>query len=252
MKNVVLLHAVALSLAVLSLPAHATDPDLVTRKTAVGHRDFRKAKEVLPTVYQGREHEYYCGCAYSGKQVDLASCGYKTRMNLARAQRIEWEHIVPAWTLGHQRQCWQDKSQGSSGRKNCEKNDAAYRKAEGDLVNLVPSVGEVNGDRQNFPYSQWTSGKVSMYGQCQTAVDFKNRAVQPRPEIRGEISRIQMYMATTYSLKLSKQDRQLFCAWSRQYPVSTWEQERNRRIVSLQGSGNRYVTDATARDAFCR
>lgn len=31
------------------------------------------------------------------RPVDLASCGYETRIHENRAQSIEWEHIVPAW-----------------------------------------------------------------------------------------------------------------------------------------------------------
>jgi deoxyribonuclease-1 len=246
-------YVAVIPLLLLSLTVHANNTDLATRKTDVGHRDFRKAKDVLPRVYQGHESEYYCGCQYTGKKVNLGSCGYKVRKNLARAERVEWEHIVPAWTIGHQRQCWNEKVGGRlGGRKNCIANDPAFRAAEGDLVNLVPSVGEVNGDRNNFPYTQWTAGKVDMYGQCQTAVDFKNRAVQPRPEIRGEIARIEMYMSTAYGLRLSQQDRRLFCAWSKQYPVSNWERERNRRISAIQGNGDPFVTDAAMREEFCR
>lgn len=40
-------------------------------------------------------------------RVDLESCGYVPRKNADRAARIEWEHIVPAWVIGHQHQCWQ-------------------------------------------------------------------------------------------------------------------------------------------------
>ena len=46
------------------------------------------------------------------------------------ASRVEWEHVVPAWQFGHQRQCWQD-----GGRKNCAK-DPVYRKMESDMHNL--------------------------------------------------------------------------------------------------------------------
>jgi deoxyribonuclease-1 len=53
------------------------------------------------------QEDFYCGCAYEGKQVDWLSCGYVPRKNPERAKRIEWEHVVPAWVLGHQRQCWQ-------------------------------------------------------------------------------------------------------------------------------------------------
>lgn len=58
--------------------------------------------------------------------LEKRSCGYTPRKNANRAQRIEWEHIVPAWVIGHQRQCWQ-----KGGRKNCAANDAQFRKTEG-------------------------------------------------------------------------------------------------------------------------
>ena len=73
---------------------------------------------------------------------------------------------MPAWEFGHQRQCWQD-----GGRKNCSK-DADYRRIETDLHNLQPAMGEVNGDRGNFAYSQWNGGE-QQYGQCEMKVDFK-------------------------------------------------------------------------------
>lgn len=73
---------------------------------------------------QARQHVYYdhnqseqgtlyCGCKWrwtgkSGGRVDLASCGYTPRRSASRAARTEWEHIVPAWVMGHQRQCWQN------------------------------------------------------------------------------------------------------------------------------------------------
>lgn len=66
-----------------------------------------------------------------------------------RATRIEWEHIVPAWVMGHQRQCWQ-----KGGRKSCTDTDPVFREMEADLHNLAPAIGEVNGDRSNYLYSE--------------------------------------------------------------------------------------------------
>ena len=80
--------------------------------------------------------------------------------------------MVPAWQFGHQLQCWQD-----GGRKNCNK-DATYRQIETDLHNLQPAIGEVNGDRNNFMYSQWNGGE-GQYGQCPMKVDFKNKQAEP-------------------------------------------------------------------------
>jgi deoxyribonuclease-1 len=53
-------------------------------------------------------------------------------------------------------------------------------------------------------------------------------------------------MEDTYKFRLSDQDRQLFTAWSRQDPPDPWEIERNGRIKSLQGKGNRFIEDYSA------
>lgn len=208
---------------------------------------FAQAKKVLPEVYAGHEVDIYCGCQYAGKTIDLESCGYIVRKNPKRASRLEWEHVVPAWVIGHQRQCWQD-----GGRRNCTANDPVFAAAEGDLVNLTPSVGEVNGDRGNFAYSQWRNTQPPMYGQCQTVVDFKARKIQPREESRGELARITLYVYEQYQLHLSRQDRQLMCAWAKKYPVSDWEIERNRRIIDIQGFGNPLINEPMQITRYCK
>lgn len=220
--------------------------DLVSRPSAVGHRDFQNAKKVLPRVYAGMEQTFYCGCKYTGKDIDHGSCGYQVRKNANRASKLEWEHVVPAWNIGHQRQCWQH-----GGRKNCTRTDDTFRQAEGDLVNLVPAIGEVNGDRSNFGFSVWSNDPAPIYGSCKTVVDFKRRAVQPRQEIRGQVARIQIYMHTRYDLRMSEQEQRLFCAWGKAYAVDDGERKRDARIVQLQGSGNRFVTDPAAMARFC-
>ncbi|HPU80209.1 endonuclease [Accumulibacter sp.] len=227
--------------------AQSTTPvDRVFGPKAVGHRDFANAKKILPTIFAGMENDFYCGCRYVGHVVQLASCGYEPRRNPTRAARIEWEHVVPAWVLGHQRQCWQQ-----GGRKHCTDTDPVFQVAEGDLNNLVPSVGELNGDRSNFAYSAWTRQPTSMYGACQTIVDFKLQRVQPREEVRGRAARITLYMHQTYGLHMSRQDRQLMCAWSRTHLVDAWERQRDERIVRWQGSGNPLVSDPARLKATC-
>ena len=42
--------------------------------------------------------DLYCGCDWewlgrSGGRIDASSCGYETRAQQVRAERIEWEHI---------------------------------------------------------------------------------------------------------------------------------------------------------------
>ncbi|MFL1526233.1 endonuclease [Pseudomonas sp. O230] len=185
--------------------------------------------------------ELYCGCKWtwvgkSGGRIDPESCGYQTRKQQSRAERTEWEHIVPAWTFGHQRQCWQN-----GGREHCENDDPVFAAMEADLFNLYPSVGEVNGDRSNFNYGM-ASGVAPQYGQCKTKVDFNQRAAEPRDEVKGLVARTTFYMFDRYSLSMSRQQQQLLMAWDKQHPVTAWEKERDRRITAIMGHSNPFVT----------
>ena len=212
--------------------------------TAQTLNTFSQAKAAAARIHQDAPGTFYCGCriVWQGKKgtPDLASCGYQVRKNAARAQRIEWEHVVPAWQFGHQRQCWQD-----GGRKNCTQDDV-YRQIETDLHNLQPSIGEVNGDRGNFMYGQWNGGE-SQYGQCAMKIDFKNKVAQPPERARGAIARTYFYMRDHYQLRLSPQQTQLFTAWDKLYPVTPWECTRETRIAAIQGNHNPYVQQACQR-----
>ncbi len=192
-------------------------------------------------IHRDVSGSFYCGCPirWQGKKgiPDLAACGYQVRKTSQRAERIEWEHVVPAWQFGHQRQCWQQ-----GGRKNCV-NDPVYRQMENDLHNLQPAIGEVNGDRGNFKFSQWNS-KADQYGQCAMKVDFKNKQAEPPVRARGAIARTYFYMSDRYQLRLSSQQSKLLEVWDRQYPVSSWECQREARIAQVQGNHNPYVQRA--------
>ena len=220
--------------------------ELVNGKVSVGHRNFSSAKKVLPAIYEGMEEDFYCGCRYSGKQVELSSCGYIPRKDVNRAGRIEWEHVVPAAHLGLQRQCWQD-----GGRKNCSGKDPLFDMMEGDLNNLVPAVGEVNGDRGNMSYGVWTNTPESVYGECKSVPNFKIKRFQPRPEVRGRAARISLYMHHRYGLSISRQDKQLWCAWAKTYPIDDWEKERNKRIIQWQGEGNQLLEKNELLERIC-
>lgn len=240
-----------LSLSFLSLLAFSLSAtELVSRKNEVGHRNFYQAKKVLPDIFTGLNTTFYCGCPYEGNKVDLNACGYRIRKDPRRAGRVEWEHVVPAWAIGHQRQCWQN-----GGRSNCSKNDSVYAKAEGDLHNLTPAIGEINNDRSNYGFSVWTrnpGADKSMYGKCQMLVDFKGRKVQPPESVRGKIARITFYMVNEYDLNLSNQERRLYCVWAKAYPVDRWEQVRNQRVAAVQGNVNPFVSNPSLIDRICR
>lgn len=177
--------------------------------TAKEFRSFSTAKKHLISQVTDKTKTLYCDCAIKkeGKKLTPITdeCGYKPRLELTRsgkvnvrAKRIEWEHIVSAWELGHQLQCWK-----SGGRKNCIKNSAMFKKMEVDINNLAPVIGEINGDRSNFRFGM-LSNTPKRYGSCAVKIDFKQRVIEPPVEARKRIAEAYFYMQSTYDLKISK------------------------------------------------
>lgn len=210
-------------------------------------RNFSQAKYLLKkhVYFDQNENGFigssYCGCNWqwvgrSGGRTDLASCGYTIRAQEVRANRTEYEHVVTAYALGNQRQCWQN-----GGRKNCVATDEQFRIMEADMHNLTIVIGEVNADRSNYRFGM-VSGEPKMYGQCRSKTDFKNRIFEPRDEVKGMVARINFYMHDHYNLRMSDQQQRLFIAWDKQYPVTEWERLRDQRIANVQGHHNPYVS----------
>lgn len=112
---------------------------------------------------------------------------------------------------------------------------------EADLHNLTPSIGEVNADRSNYRFGVLPNNP-RQHGACDFKVDFKGRVAEPRDEIKGQIARIYFYMHDRYDLPMSRQQQQLLMAWDKQYPVSVWERERDRRIAARMGHNNPFVS----------
>ena len=113
---------------------------------------------------------------------------------------------------------------------------------EGDLHNLYPAVGEVNGDRSNFRYSEWNA--QGMYGQCDMAIDFKGRRAQPPKRARGLISRSYLYMAQKWGIKLSPAQRKLYESWNKIYPPTKDECKWNNLVKKAQGDDNTFISTA--------
>jgi deoxyribonuclease I len=207
---------------------------------------FRSAKKVLSKLYVDHRRTFYCDCKFDKhKKVKPRSCGLVARKNKKRASRIEWEHIVPAHAFGHTRRCWREKICNSNGkpykgRRCCTKTDKVFKAMEADLHNLVPAVGELNGDRSNRSFSM-VSGEPRAYGACDFEIDFDTDKVEPRPEVRGDIARVYFYFQKRYGLPISKKQRKLFDVWNRADPVDRWEQDRNFLIKGIQGNGNPFV-----------
>ena len=235
---------------VIFLPASVRAADLPTPPSS-----FSKAKTVASKIYADHTTTFYCACAYtpnargSGGKVDAKSCGLQPRKNAKRATRTEWEHIVPAYQFGHTRTCWSEghsecvkKKTGKpyKGRKCCGKVDAVFRAMEADLQNLVPAVGELNGDRSNYRFDE-IPGEARVYGECDFEVNSKKKIAEAPEGQRGNIARAYLYMHTVWGMPLEPERKAMYEAWHDADPLTEWEVERNKRIMEIQGVGNSFV-----------
>tara|TARA_Y100000310_G_scaffold276545_1_gene293796 strand:- start:27975 stop:28748 length:774 start_codon:yes stop_codon:yes gene_type:complete len=198
---------------------------------------------------------FYCGCAFKdNKSVDYSDCDYQpVNINGTRANRIEAEHAMPAAMLGGGLMCWGDtrkdipacyESDGDllSSRACCEKTNMIYERAQNDLVNLVPAIGELNNLRSDKLFSN-IHGEGRDFGSCD--VEVNQEYVEVRDVMRGDVARIFLYMLDAYSLPLdiviSDKELMHLYYWDLKDPVSDDERLRNQRICEKQGSGNHYV-----------
>ena len=150
---------------------------------------FSKSKKLLLKVYKDNPYTLYCGCSFKGKKPDLSSCGYIPKKDRKRANRIEWEHVVPAhafgqsfseWRKGHPK-CVSKKGKKFKGRKCAQKMNEEYRRMQADMFNLYPAIGEVNGRRSNYSMGI-IEGEKREFGECD--VEIKSRKVEPIKETK--------------------------------------------------------------------
>lgn len=221
---------------------------------------FSKSKKLLKEVYKGHQITFYSDCKYNYKDrnnmIDRNLCGYiprneytKSGKKNERANRIEWEHVIPAENFGRQFSCWRDgntecvdsKGKKYKGRKCCSKVNQQFKYMEADMHNLVPAIGELNADRSNFRYGIIEDEKRNYGNNIDFEIDFKTKRAEPKDDIRGNIARTYFYFEDTYGMKISKQEKQLFNAWDKLDPVDKWEIEKNKRVEKIQGNKNKFI-----------
>lgn len=110
---------------------------------------------------------------------------------------------------------------------------------EGDLWNLWPAGGEMNGDRKNYSYAM-ISGPRTQYGKCHFIV--QDRKAEPRDEVKALVAFTYMYMQKTYAgfVKtnyISNKNEKLFQAWAKM-PLTREQCQWAREVVKAQGNRN--------------
>ena len=198
-------------------------------------KSFSSAKRKLYPLYAdlGLQTTFYCNCEYNNKKPDLSSCGVVPKKNVKRMGRTEVEHVMPISFLGHTLKCW-----NNGGRKNCGKVDPFFKRAEGDLHNLVPALGEVNGNRSNYPPVENIAGEVRKYGDCD--VEIYKKKFEPPANKRGDIARAYLYMKEVYNAPLTSDDIEMFERWNRTDPPTKEEIDIHNAKAKIQGNKNPY------------
>ena len=159
---------------------------------------FNQAKKEAQIIWADHPETVYCGCTFDTElTVDHQSCGYEPK-NINRAKRVEWEHIVPASFFGKDRVCWKNsactRKNGNKykGRDCCEKIDPQFREMYTDLHNLIPIIGEVNGVRKDYSFTNIPFHRkiqIGYFNQCKIFIDKANHNVEPSDEIKGIVAR---------------------------------------------------------------
>jgi len=220
---------------------------------------FSSAKKKLEQhVYLSAQERItlYCEAAFDENKRITLPVGFITTKHKKRANKVEWEHVVPAenfgrhfseWREGHA-QCVTSKGKAYKGRRCANKMNTDYKLMQADMYNLYPAIGAVNARRSNYNFTML--GKVeNSFGRC--AMKVSGTKVEPPAGSRGTIARAYLYMDSAYSrYAMSRQQKQLMNAWHQTYPVEQWECQRAKRIKNIQGNENVILTQSCQAAGF--
>ncbi|WP_298624547.1 endonuclease [uncultured Legionella sp.] len=206
--------------------------------------NFSQAKKIAGEVFAQHPMTIYCGCAFRGKHIDLASCGMSDALMKKRAHQLEWEHIVAAEHFGQQFECWRKplcskNGKPYKGRACCQKIEPRFKEMEAELYNLWPEVGVINQARSNYRFGMVSSSE-QQFG-CNIKIDKKNRRVEPSDTAKGIVARAYLFMEQRYHLKLSDSQKRIFIVWHQQFPPSEWEITWAQEVAQIEGYKNAYI-----------
>ena len=208
--------------------------------------DFNNAKKILKKLnYLGVEKEIYCGCKIlPNNKFDKSSCGYKPKRDNARANRLEVEHGVPLENiLGHTK-AWDYGVPECKGKKGRACASKVYGHIEGDLWNLLPAIGELNGLRSNYSVAE-IPGEAREFGSCDFEVE--SRKMEPPEEMKPVMAATYYYMQEAYGKTvpvnlISNKNEKLLQVWYNR-PMPKWACDWAKRVKSVQGNDNRFMSD---------
>jgi deoxyribonuclease-1 len=146
------------------------------------------------------------------------------------------EHVYPMAWVTRELRC--------GDRQQCRRHSDRFNTIESDMHNMYPARKDLNKSRGSWPFRE-LKGERHIERGCDLEIDRRARAVEPRPEARGDIARAMLYMADQYGLTLFERQRRDLERWHRQDPPSDFERRRNELIESAQGRRNHWIDAAS-------
>ena len=105
------------------------------------------------------------------------------------------------------------------------------------MHNLKPAIGQLNAWRSDKPYGV-VEGEEHIGG-CD--FEIKDKVVEPRESIRGDIGRAFLYMIDAWDMPLDEAQKNMYLDWSISDPVTQAEKEINKKVCEVQGNSNNFV-----------
>lgn len=206
-------------------------------------------KALLFEVYKDYKKTLYCDIDFSNPKSLKYPEHFDFSKLSARNNRIEIEHIVPAdtfgslffqWTQGDEL-CYAEDTGPFRGRKCTELTSRLFRIMLSDMYNLYPSLGSLNGIRENKEFRVLGKKAVSEFYPCTFKTDTDS--IEVNPQVMGIVARAYLYFEYQYRPIFNLTDEQRFRYWqlSLEHPVTKWECIRSYRIEKIQGRENPFT-----------
>ena len=210
------------------------------------------------TSAQSSEQSQQIDCSSLDKAFESAS--YRAKNSYRKSRKLLFSKVASQINTGQVTAIYTGRKTPSRRRKaphgyNCEhvfprawmsrKGSRAYKKQEADLHNLYPSEIKINSRRGHLPF-----GLVGRQHLFRIGLDSKigldhrgEEVIQARPEVRGDIARVLLYMALKWERPLAlNQELKVLQDWAKLDPPSQEEERRDQIIHKIQGNRNPFVS----------
>tara|TARA_R110002110_G_scaffold121431_2_gene297290 strand:- start:124579 stop:125277 length:699 start_codon:yes stop_codon:yes gene_type:complete len=202
----------------------------------------KHVSQALLKIHQAAPHSAFCQ-----EPIDqLGNFVSQETPSFVKKPSVIWYPVVSKKMLAQHRPCYQeaicvDKNhQRFKGLRCCKQLDNLYNIMLHDLHNRLPIHPKLQKILNQTHYDT-----VQDKYHCETFYglfyDKKQKILEVPNRLKGEIARINLYMADAYSLPMSQSTRLLYTQWHQAFPPSKWELEKNSLVAEIQGNRNPFV-----------